>query len=364
MTVAEANVLAGAVDADVHVNVPSARTLTPYLTPHWQEYTAESGFAGTDGVRTSYPPGAPTTTAPDAQPADGSAPASRLEHVQADVLDRHDLACAVLVCYYGVEQNRHPDFAAAVAAAVNDWLVDAFLDRDPRLRGSIVVPSAPGAAAQEIERVGGHPGFVQVLLPVRSERLYGNREYHQVLDAIVRHELVAGLHFGGVSGHPPTANGWPSYYLEEYVGMVSIFQSQLMSLVTEGAFDRFPDLRVALLESGFSWVPSLLWRMDKEWKGIRRETPWVKRLPSEYVRDHVRATLEPIDLPRDRTTVREVLGQIDSDEFLLYSSDYPHLHREAAHDPDVGFLLEGLDEDQRTRLLRGNAIDFYRISGI
>ena len=69
--------------------------------------------------------------------------------------------------------------------------------------------------------------------------------------------------------------------------MSQVFQAQVLSLVSEGVFDLFPSLRVALIEAGFTWMPSLMWRFDKEWRGLRHLTPWVKRLPSViYPRTH------------------------------------------------------------------------------
>ena len=58
--------------------------------------------------------------------------------------------------------------------------------------------------------------------------------------------------------------------------MSQVFQAQVLSLVSEGVFDKFPDLRVALIETGVTWMPSLMWRFDKEWRGLRNLTPWVK----------------------------------------------------------------------------------------
>ena len=160
-----------------------------------------------------------------------------------------------------------------------DWLAP-----EPRLRASLVVPSQfPDLAVAEIERCGAQDGFVQVLLPAHSPAPYGNRRYWPLYAAAVEHDLVVGIHFGGAPGSPPTASGWPSYDVDDYVNMATLFQSQVLSLIAEGVFAQFPTLRVSLVEGGFTWLPALLWRMDKEWKGLRREVPWLKQLPSDEV---------------------------------------------------------------------------------
>ena len=222
---------------------------------------------------------------------------------------------------------RNPDAAAALARAVNDWQVAEWLDREPRLRAAIVVPSQqPAPAVAEIERWAADRRFVAVYLPVRSAIPYGNRIWWPLWEAIVRHELVAELHFGGSPGLPPTAAGWPTSWLEEYVDMASAFAAQLTSLIAEGAFDRFPSLRVSLIESGFAWLPAFLWRFDKGWRGLRREVPWTTRLPSAYVRDHVRVALQPVDGPPEPAELLRVIEQLGSEQMLMFSSDYPHRH--------------------------------------
>ena len=89
-------------------------------------------------------------------------------------------------------------------------------------------------AAREIERVAEHPAFVAVQLPVRSAVPYGNRIWWELFETAVAHDLVVELHFGGSPGVPPTAAGWPTSWLEDYVDMASAFQSQLTSLVADG----------------------------------------------------------------------------------------------------------------------------------
>ena len=255
-----------------------------------------------------------------------------------------------------VQSVRNEDLAASLATAVNNWQVEHWLEKEPRLRASVVVPSHnPHLAAAEIERWGGHPGFVQVILPVRADAPYGNRRFDPIYAAAVRHDLVLGIHYGGAPGLPPTPTGWPSYFIEEYAGMAQIFQSQVISLICDGAFERFPSLRIALIEGGFTWLPSLMWRIDKEWKGLRHNTPWVRRRPSEYMRTHLRLTIQPLDAPPNPMHLAQILGQCDAEDLLLYASDYPHRH----DCPDI--LLDLLTAGQREKICSGNARAFYRL---
>lgn len=343
------------IDADVHSVVASVEVLFPYLTDHWREYITQSAFKGP--VETPYPPHAPTSVRPELRETLGAAAGSCLEHLQDHVLDPLGLEYAILNCAYGIESIHNPDAAAALASAVNDWHVNEWLGPEPRLRASILVPSQqPAMAARELDRLGGHPGLVQVYLPVRSAMPYGNRIYHPIFEAAVRHDLVVGLHFGGVTGTPPTPVGWPSYYLEEYAGMSQVFQSQLNSLVVEGVFDRFPTLRVACIESGWSWVPAHLWRLDKEWKGLRREVPWVRRPPSAYVREHVRFTLQPLDLPPEPALVAQLFDQLESPDLVMFATDYPHWHDAAPEE-----ALNVVPEAMRAKVMAENARAFYHL---
>ncbi len=145
-------------------------------------------------------------------------------------------------------------------------------------------------------------------------------------EAVTKHDLVAGIHFGGAPGNPPFPSGWPSYYFEEYAGMAQVFQSQLTSIISEGVPDLFPNVRIALLESGFTWLPGFMWRFDKEWRNLRRLVPWVKRAPSEYIREHVRLTIQPLDAPPTQEDMERTITQIGADNLLLFATDYPHLH--------------------------------------
>lgn len=342
------------IDCDVHIEVPKADVLFPYLAEHWIEHIQQSRFKGpTD---TAYPPKAPTTARPEARPPNGPA-GSDLGLLRAQALDAPGVQLAIANCAYAIESLHHPDAAVALASAVNDWLIAEWLDKEPRLRASMVVPSQlPELAAQEIARVGSHPGFVQVYLPVRAQHPYGSRLFRPMWEALVGEGLVAGIHFGGSPGNPPTASGWPSYYFEEYANMAQVFASQVTSLITEGVFDRWPTARVTLIEGGFTWVPAHMWRFDKEWRNLHRIVPWVKHAPSAYIREHVRFTIQPLDAPVNRQQLLDVIEQLGSEDLLLYASDYPHLH-----DADPLGFLSDLPSGLARKIASENARDWYHL---
>ena len=137
--------------------------------------------------------------------------------------------------------------------------------------------------------------------------------------------------------------------------MSHIFQSQLINLIVEGVFEEFPDLKIALIASGVTWLPALMWRLDKEWKGLRREVPWVKRLPSDYIRQHVRLTVQPIDAPPNPKHLLQIIDQLESDELLMFSTDYPYARFETVDEA----LPVALPAEIRRKILAENAGKFY-----
>ena len=95
-----------------------------------------------------------------------------------------------------------------------------------------------------------------------------------------------------------------------------------------------------MLESGFTWLPPFAWRLHKFWRGIRMETPWVDRAPMEIVHSNIRFSLQPLDAPADPALLNRLFDHMQSDELLLFSTDYPHWQFEGNE-----ALPEGLSSD-------------------
>jgi predicted TIM-barrel fold metal-dependent hydrolase len=81
----------------------------------------------------------------------------------------------------------------------------------------------------------------------------------------------------------------------------------------------------------------------------------VKRPPSAYIREHIRVAIQPLDAPPRVEQLREVVEHLESEEMLMYASDYPHGH---AFDPEAD-LLRHLPESLARKIRSENARAFY-----
>lgn len=345
------------VDCDVHPVLPSSRSLLPYLDDYWHDQLVAQ-------LAPSYEPnyhprGSAIAQRPTARTdAEGRA-ATNVANLTADLFADGFADYAILNCLYAVQQIHQPRREQAHARALNEWIATEWLDHDPRLRASIVVPQGtPELAAEEIEHRSADPRFVQVLLLGQSELLYGRQINWPIFEAAERAGLPVALHIGGVFRQAPTSVGWPSTYLEWYAGQPANIEAQLSSLVAEGVFQKFPRTRIVVSELGFNWVPPYLWKLDKLWKSYRTETPWVDRPPSQLIREHVWFTTSPSDGAEQPGRLDATVDRLGSADMLVYSSDYPHQHASAPTDIARGTSDPALLE----KIYRHNAADLYRLT--
>jgi predicted TIM-barrel fold metal-dependent hydrolase len=338
------------IDCDVHQMWGHPDEVVQYLPDHWQA-------RGID-VPTNPWPSPVGLMRDDASPESGIA-GSDPALMREQHIDPYDIEYAILnatgMLTLGVTPNEH--YAAALAKAQNDWLREHWLEQAECFKGGLVVaPQAPQRAAEEIERLGDHPDIVQVQMSSVSRTPYGRREYWPIYEAAAAHDLPVALHIGpegmGTSS-PHTAAGYPSSYFERHVLTSASLMGQLTSLLLNGVFEKF-GLDLVLIEGGFSWLPYLRWRLDKDWRGLREQTPWLDRPPSAYITDHVYLTTQPLPEPTDPAHLRQMFDMIDAHETVMFASDYPHWD---ADDPRAAF--PPLEADLERQIFRDTAAELY-----
>ena len=206
---------------------------------------------------------------------------------------------AILNCITPFDTSHNAYYEAALCSGVNDWMRTEFLERDPaparEPRAADAGPGRRGGGDRAARR--GTRGSCRCCCRSAPRRRTATRATTAIWEAAERHGLVVGLHAWGRVGNAPTASGFTHSYLEDYASNSQIVvQAHVTSLVSEGVFERFAGLRVALLECGFAWLPFLLWRFDKDWKGVWREVPVGQAAPVG-----VRARSTSASRPRPRS---------------------------------------------------------------
>lgn len=344
------------IDCDIHQHWAEAEEVTQYLPPRYEHY----GVVLPAGLYTN--PGG--VMREDAAPESGGAPGTTPENVKEHILDKHGVDYGILTGQaISVSLLPNRDYASALARAYNEWLVEYWLEDDDRFLGSVLVaPQAPERAAELIREYGSDPRFVQVIMNSASPRPYGQPFYRPIFEAAADVGIPVALH-PHADGHgisnPPSGAGYPASYFEWHNILPANMMGQLNSLVSEGVLEQFPDLRIVCTEGGFGWVPHLIWRMDKNWKGLRSQAPWLENPPSEYVLDQVRFTTQPIEEPPRPEYLRQMFEMIRAEDTLMFATDFPHWD---ADSPEQS--LPPLDEETEQNILARTASELYGLSAV
>jgi len=118
--------------------------------------------------------------------------------------------------------------------------------------------------------------------------------------------------------------------------------------VCDGLFDRFPTLKVAIVESGAGYVQYLMDRLDEKYARFRASSP-LKRKPSEYIRENFYFVMDPTERSIDAQC--ELVGE----DHFLWGSDFPHVDSHLRAIDEVREALAPMSLTRRNKVLGGNA---------
>jgi predicted TIM-barrel fold metal-dependent hydrolase len=340
------------IDCDIHPSPSKENPLEAFVPKEIQE-ALRQGMGSHKGHAYANPFG---VTRRDANCQDPGV-------VGRDLLDRYNIAFGILQPPgMSVSLIHNIDVANGMARAWNDWTINTWLGADKRFYGSVAVNmNDPVAAVKEIPRVGGHPQMKQISITGEAVRLYGNRSYFPIYEAAQEHGLLMCLHPGAEGSYcSSTAVGRPASYFEWHTGVPTVFMSHLISIIAEGVFVKFPRLKWIFTEGGVSWFSHVMWRMDKNFKALRSTVPWMKRLPSEYMIDHVRFTTQPMEETGNADHTLAMLEMIHAEKTLCFATDYPHWDFDS---PEV-VLPRKVPQAMRERIMYENAAELFGFPGL
>jgi uncharacterized protein len=346
------------VDSDVHP-VPRAGELAPYIPePYRSKYLAEPRGESImyDAPDYLYAKAMRVDTFPEDGNFAGSDPNLMLR--QAIVEGGSDIC----VLEPGFATHPVPEMSQAVCVGMNGWLANHWLDPvnnwHERWRGSICVAiEDPPGAVRQIEEWADHPFMAQVLIRAEPRPAWGAPQYDPIWEAATRRDITVACHLsrGRDDTQPMPPVGFPSYNHDFMVTYSLLAANQVMSLIFDGVFDRFPTLRIVLVEHAFSWILPLMWRMDAIYKA-RKSSMGIKRKPSEYVKQHIKFTTQPLDYPDDKNELTRLFEMMEADKVLLFSSDYPHWTYD-----EPRWLVKHLPEHMREAIMFKNGIETYKL---
>jgi hypothetical protein len=319
------------VDCDRHVAFSDFRELFPHLSLSWQKRFERTEFLG--------------------------AVADTSRHVWADDRYSHPPTVsrelqqdetALLLPHQGLTVNGWADPVAAHAflEGLNSFGEEHWSSPGTS-RAIVVSPYDPQRSANEVRRRAGS-GAGAVAIPLAGPQL-GSSHYDAIYDACQEAGLPVVVHFSGLEGYyrgaQPLAGGihWSAF--SRHVLLPQLAESNLASMTFEGTFEKFPGLRVLVSGFGFTWLPPLLWRLDREWRTFRHDIPWVKRPPSQYLKERAWFTSWPLREAGGAEVWKRFGFSDDVRSRIVYGSHDPF---DGDSPDDVRALLDGEAESLLT----------------
>lgn len=286
----------------------------------------------------------------------------RLAGARLDALDAFGLDAAVLFPNYGLlwERRLSSDRVAqrANARAYNRFTAETCGEGHDRLFGvAHVLLHDPAWAVEEIARVRSEGIRLAMVAPAPVDgKPLSHSDFDPVWAAFSEHGVAPVFHVSEFES--PLHPAWREGELEDGEQLFdSIFLSlapavALANLILNGVLERFPQLRIGVVELTAGWVPQFLLHMDgaSDFYAQRHGEPFRKLAarPSEYFLRQVRVAALPYEMPN------RLVPKVGEDTFMI-GSDWPHA--EGVADPMMAAerAVTGLNARARGNLLGANA---------
>ncbi len=251
-----------------------------------------------------------------------------------------------------------PQLIREAARAENEWLVSEIQSVAPdRLVPAALMPMLDvGDAVAEL-RHAAEIGLHLVSLPTGNPpgtKDYNHDSWEPLWAAAEDTGMVVGFHIGTDGGDQAARFRGPGGAILNYVETTYGGQYAAMKLVTSGALERHPDLKVLVSEGGATWVPFIGDRMNEAYRqhGMFVRPPLAKP-PKEYLYRQVYASFQ-----HDESAPAALWAM--GYQNVMFGSDYPHLEGTYGHtQKTLHELFDDVAPEVRHRITRGAFEDLF-----
>jgi predicted TIM-barrel fold metal-dependent hydrolase len=252
------------------------------------------------------------------------------------------------------------DAQMALAKGYNDWLSDFCRSSPGRLKHNALVSVQDiEAAVAEIRRAATTLGSVSVFPYISRDDIPRlDDPYYEPIWTEAEEQGIAIAFHGARGGH--FKKRYRDHVPLAYVNGRGIEHAVTFSeMLYGGVFERHPNLRVAFLEAGCSWIIYWVARLEEIWEKFRSVSPELDRnvrmRPVEYWQRQCFSSVEP-----EEWTLADAISAVGDGSFVI-SSDFPHFDSEF---PDAGkhfMALDRVSEASKRKILWDNCARLYNL---
>jgi predicted TIM-barrel fold metal-dependent hydrolase len=330
---------------------PRLRNLGPAANSVGQDYVCKAVAAGElkfgylDGPKAAYEP-----------------------HARLGYMDEQGIDVSILFPGIGLAWESEVDdarLAAAYARAYNNWLLDfTSVDRHRLATNALISAMDIDEGAKEIKRIAklGAKGTFMRAAPI-NQIPFWDRRWDPFWAALQDTGLPIGFHVATNDyflGHQwkmeesPMAITSKLHFYRQTCIQFDV-QAAFAALCLGGVFDRFPELKVLLPETGAGWIAHFLERLDDKYKHLGWKTD-MKDKPSNYFRRQCWISLDP-----DETTIPAMVERCGADRFI-WASDFPHFDASPEPVEETRKAIASLSKSDQKKILGDNAAVAYGLS--
>jgi predicted TIM-barrel fold metal-dependent hydrolase len=284
--------------------------------------------------------------------------------IQEALCSKYDIDYALINMLVKFDTAPETHRAIQEMRAVNNVLLDHFLHGQDNLYGYCMISTRkPEESAEELDRMGKEDQIVgAMILNGASERPMGDSRYDMIYRAAEDNDLPITFHTSGggmpaQQGHPISGQNFERFLPVHALSHPVVHMITLTSLIYEGVPVKFPDLDFVFLEAGLSWIPYMMFRLNKEYVQRRFDAPLLEKSPEEYIRDRFYFGTQPVEEPNNPDHLKPIIDTIGADS-ILFTTDHPHFDFD---NPSIVFdqYFDHLSEEDQEQVLYGNATDVF-----